>query len=117
MVPRWRAEISRALRNTGIVLVLGVLGLGAYLLLRAQGRQAQTTAAGLSLPAQITPFSVVAFLRRLQHEAGAKLDETARQSLSQQIEEIEATFFRGKPVPASAPDLDAVARKWLQTVS
>ena len=53
----------------------------------------------------------------IQHEAGAKLDETARQSLSQQIEEIEATFFRGKPVPASAPDLDAVARKWLQTVS
>ena len=112
-----KGRVSRALRNTGIVLVLGVLGLGAYLLLRAQGRQAQTTAAGLSLPAQITPFSVVAFLRRLQHEAGAKLDETARQSLSQQIEEIEATFFRGKPVPASAPDLDAVARKWLQTVS
>ena len=36
------------------------------------------------------------------------------QSLKAQIAEIEAAFFRGTPAPASAPDLEAIARKWLQ---
>ena len=112
-----KGRVSSALRTAVILLALAVLGGAAYLLRRLEARQAHTTPSGLSLPAQLTPFSVVAFLRRLQHEAGAKLDESARRSLAQQIEEIEAAFFRGKPVPGSAPDLDAVARKWLQTVS
>lgn len=110
------ARVSSVLRNLGIVLVLAAIGAVAYLL-RAKGRKAQTTSAALALPPEITPFTVVAFLRRLQHDPGAKLDESTRRSLKQQIDEIEAAFFRGTPVPASAPDLNAVARKWLQTVS
>jgi hypothetical protein len=112
-----QSRASSAIRNAGIVLALVALGVVVYLLRRAKGRKAHAPAAGLALPAHITPFSVVAFLRRLQRETNGKLDESARQSLKTQIEEIEAAFFRGQPAPASAPDLESVARKWLQAAS
>ena len=73
--------------------------------------------AALALPPQITPFSVVAFLRRIQQEFAAKLDETSRQSLQAQIREIENAFFSGGNVPSNAPNLEAVARKWHQSVA
>ena len=106
--------VSSGIRNAMIVILLGALGAVAFVLLRNRGRQTTTSEAALALPAQVTPFSVVAFLRRIQRESGNRLDEPARHSLKSQIEEIEAAYFSGTPAPASAPDLEAVARKWLQ---
>ena len=50
------------------------------------------------------------FLRKI-----AGLDDQARQSLKAQIAEIETAFFRGAPATPGAPDLEAIARKWLNT--
>jgi hypothetical protein len=110
-----QSRAGRGLRYGLVALGLVVLGAVAYVLRRAAGRAGPVAATGLTLPASITPFTVVAFLRRIQRETGARLDEPVRQALRAQIEEIEAAFFRGAPAPARAPDLDAVARQWLQT--
>jgi thiol-disulfide isomerase/thioredoxin len=112
-----KSRASSALRNAALALIVVVLGVAAYLLRRAKGRQAQAAVAPFALPTPITPFSAVAFLRRVQREAGARLDESARRALATQIEEIEAAFFRGTPAPANAPDLPAIARNWLQAAS
>jgi hypothetical protein len=107
--------VGSSVRNGLIALVVLAVAIGGWFLWRSQNRRAQVVTMGLALPAQITPFSVVAFLRRIQREAGARLDESARQSLNAQIAEIETAFFRGTPEPAGAPDLEAIARKWLHT--
>jgi hypothetical protein len=108
-----RGAVSSVLRNGLIALVALAIAIGGWFLWRSQNRRPQVAASGLALPTQITPFSVVAFLRRIQREAGARLDESTHQSLNAQITEIETAFFRGAPEPAGAPDLEAIARKWL----
>jgi hypothetical protein len=107
--------MSGGLRNLIVVVVLAVVGVGAYLLLRAKQRHQPTAAAALAVPAQLTPFSVVAFLRRLQREA--KLDDGKREALAAQIREIETACFGPAPQAAGGPDLETIARKWLQAVS
>lgn len=109
-----KSATSSALRTAMFALLLVVAGLSAFFMLRKRGSQSSVAEAELALPAQITPFSVVAFLRRIQRDCAAKLDEPARQSLSLQIQEIEGAFFRGAPASATAPDLQAVAQKWWQ---
>ena len=109
-----KSGVSSGLRTAATVLGLCAVALVVFLLVRAKGRQVHAAEEGIQLPRQITPFSVVAFLRRIQRDFAGKLDEPARQSLKTQIEEIEAAFFREPPASATAPDLEAVARKWWQ---
>jgi hypothetical protein len=110
-----RSGGSSLARNIGVTV--GVVGLAVGLFMIARRRPQQTQAVdGLTVPAQITPFSVVAFLQRIQREYAAKLDEGKRQSLQAQIREIESAFFSGGNSSATSPDLEAVARKWLQAV-
>ena len=111
-----KSTVNRGLRNAFIVFVLGGITLGAWLRLRARSGLTQASANALEMPAQITPFSVVAFLRRLQREASGRLDEPAKQALKGQIEELELAFFRGGQAPSNPPDLAAVAQKWWQLV-
>ena len=105
---------NRGLRNGFIGLVLAAIGIGVWRMQRARNRAPKSAADALALPAHITPFSVVAFLRRIQRDGAERLDEPAKQSLKQQIEEIESAFFQGATASANAPDLEAVARKWWQ---
>ncbi|MBK8002231.1 MAG: hypothetical protein IPK15_26965 [Verrucomicrobia bacterium] len=72
---------------------------------------------GLSLPAELTPFSVVAFLHRIQRDHAPRFDETTRQKLQTQIREIEAAFFSGSRAASNAPNLESIARQWQQLVS
>jgi hypothetical protein len=111
-----RSGASRMARN--ILLGVGVLaiGVGAYLFRRRRKHQPGTVA-GLAMPEQISPFSVVAFLRRIQREYAPRLDEGARQSLQAQIQEIESAFFSNGAPPTVSPDLESIARKWVQAVA
>jgi hypothetical protein len=104
---------SREIRIAVFALIVVALGIGAWLMLRAKNRGPNEAVETLALPAQITPFTVAAFLRRIQREAGGRLDEPARQSLKQQIEEIESAFFKSASSNGT-PDLEAVAKKWWQ---
>ena len=108
------SKVSRGLQTAAVLLGLGAIALVITLMARAKGRQSHTPTEALQLPRQITPFSVVAFLRRVQREAGGKLDEAKRQSLTAEIEAIEAAFFRDNPKAENAPNLEAVAQRWLQ---
>jgi hypothetical protein len=108
--------VSSGLRNLAIVVALAAVGVAAWLLLRSRQRQQVGTKAVLAVPAQLTPFSVVAFLRRVQREGSARLDAAGREALKAQIREIEAACFSPAASAAGHPDLEAIARKWLQAV-
>ena len=105
---------SRLARNILIATGLIALGVVGYVLRRMKKPHAPETSGVLSVPAQITPFSVVAFLRRIQREHAGKLDEGAHAALGAQIQQIESVFFSGSAVGAGAQDLESVAREWGQ---
>ncbi len=107
-----KTGVNRALRTAMLAVLALVAIAAAFFVLRKKNQPPTATAAALALPAQLTPFSVVAFLRRIEREAAAKLDEPARQSLALQIQEIEGAFFRSATAPTNAPDLQAIAQKW-----
>jgi hypothetical protein len=111
------SKVSRGLRTSVVVLALAVLGASAFLFARFRHRKEPVAAAPLVLPAQLTPFTVVAFLRRIQRDFAAKLGATDREALKTQIGEIEAAFFSPASPTGSAPDLESVARKWLEAAS
>ena len=106
--------VSRSLRNLVVVVILGALALGGWLWRRARGGKTSAVVASLKVPETLTPFSTVAFLRRIQREAAGRLDEAARKSLQAEIEGIETAYFRRALPAEKSPDLAAVASKWLQ---
>jgi hypothetical protein len=93
--------------------LIGVLGVIVLYFLRRRNRDAVDVDHKLEAPAEFTPFSVVSFLRRVEHEAGAKLDDAARAAIRKEIEEIETSNYRNPPSPTDAKALEATARKWL----
>ena len=109
-------QVRSVLRDVVLGLVLLALGVAAYAFFRRRRRRETSDAEFLALPTQVTPFSVVAFLRRIQRDHAPKLDPGKREALQAQIHDIESAFFSNRP-SAGAPDLESVARKWLQTVS
>ena len=111
-----RGVVGNKGRNLVIGATLALLAVIAYLFLRKRVRKTKVAEEQLALPAQLTSFSVVAFLRRIQHDLGVKLDDSARQALQTQIAEMEATNFCNPPTPTSAQALESIARKWLHAV-
>jgi hypothetical protein len=103
-------------RNIAIAVVLLGAGTAAYLFRRQRQRE-PVEIAGLAMPVQISPFSVVAFLRRIQREHAPRLDDDARESLQAEIREIESAFFSNGSPPDGSPDLESIARKWVQAVA
>ena len=112
-----RSAVSTGLRNGVIAAGLLALAFGIYGFRRMAGRRTSPTEHGLRVPAEITPFSVIAFLQRIQREHAPRLDEGSRQKLQAQIREIESAFFSGsKASSGHGPDLESIARQWLQVV-
>jgi hypothetical protein len=109
-------RVSSTLRNVLVALAVLAVGFGIYGFVRLRHRRQPQATEALTIPAQITPFSVVAFLQRIEREHALNLNTTAREGLKSQIREIESAFFSHAP-SNGAPDLEAVARKWLQAVS
>jgi hypothetical protein len=97
-----------------VVLALAILGL---LIRRRRPDAVQSGEAALALPPQITPFSVLAYLRRVQRESNGRLNEANRQSLQEEIRKLEAAFFPVGAASTNGTDLEAVARKWQRTAA
>ena len=65
----------------------------------------------------MTPFSVVAFLRRIERDRGTSLDAAGRVALGEEIARIEAGHFQRGAGEVAVTELETTARKWLQAVS
>ena len=112
-----RSNVSRGLRGATLVIALAVVGVGGFLLLRFRRRKAPVVAAPPALPARLTPFTVVAFLRRIQRDFAPKLGEGERAALKVEIGKIESACFSGVVPAGDGPNLEAIASKWLRAVS
>jgi len=108
-------NVSNGLRNATLLGLLAAAVLGLIVYLRRKVAKAHAPAEVLALPAQLTPFTAVAFLRRIQQHHSARLATSQRNALRSQIADLEAGYFSGGQAPSL--DLAAVLSKWLHAVS
>ena len=101
-------------RNGVIAALLALLLGGIVWLMRRGKKSAVAVSEELAAPADPTPFSTVAFLRRILSHHGERLSEIDRSALSSQIKEIESGFFSGGQAPSI--DLTAIVNRWLGVV-
>jgi hypothetical protein len=110
---RLTGGVRSGIRNALLSVLLAGVVLAAFVLLRRRQKPGRPTEPGIALPSRITPFSVVAFLRRIQQQAGTRLDAAARAELQGEIRRIEGAYFSSEAATADPAELRAVAQKWL----
>ncbi len=89
-----------------IAAPLALVGFTGYRALRTRRRR--PVVARFPVPATITPFSVLALLRNIQHNNG--LASAAKEELSSSIDVLERHYFAGDEVPT--PNLRSLAETW-----
>lgn len=65
--------------------------------------------ARFALPANLTPFTVIGFLKELEAQAG--FDEAARRQLQDAVVSIERHYFQDADV--APPDIQQISQRWL----
>jgi len=107
-------QAGKSPRYMVLVVLAGLLLAAVLWFSRRLKQRTQVATHDLTTPAEPTPFSTVAFLRRIRAEHARQLSERDMAALNAQIGEIETGFFSGGPPPPL--DLAAIAGKWLGVV-
>ncbi len=104
------SQVGNTPRN---VVLLGLLALliavGVWLSRKRKVRDG-IVSEDLTVPTDPTPFSTVAFLRRIRTNHAPQLSDMDKVALTAQIDEIEAGYFSGAKAPSL--DLPAIIGKW-----
>jgi hypothetical protein len=74
-------------------------------------------ASPFSLPRELSPFSIVTLLHRIQSSPAADLSDEQRQSLCRDIVAVERRAFAREADSFSPQDLEMIGRRWLSIVS
>ena len=93
----------------GVVLLLGV----GVAVIRRRPKVDAVDTGRFRMPADVTPFTILALLRRIREEAGVA--DSDRKDLDAVIVEVERQFFREES--HGELDLRAVAEGWLRRVA
>lgn len=106
------AETDYRLWIGGAVGLL-VVGLLTFLALRRKPADSSNAPPLFTFPREVTPFSVIALLHRIQSSRAVPLNDEQRHSLSSDIHTLEQHTFARDSSTAPTHDLNAVARRWL----
>ena len=109
-----KSQVGNGPRNAVLLSLLAVLIAVLVWIVRRGKAGVAEISKELSVPVDPTPFSTVAFLRRLRKDHALVLTDTDKAALNSQIDEIEAGYFSSGKSPAI--DLPAVISKWLGIV-
>ena len=99
---------GNGLRNTLLVCLLLAAIAGVIVFFRRKKTTSSGDSDSLAIPSNLTPFTTVAYLRRLR--AASTLSTSEQAALTQQIQEIEAACFRREP--ANSLDFTGLIQKW-----
>ena len=102
------SPFGNGLRNTLLVCLLLAAIAAVIVFFRRKKTTLTKDSDSLAIPSNLTPFTTVAYLRRLRASHALSASENA--ALSQQITEIEATCFLREPTPS--PDFPTLIKKW-----
>lgn len=105
-------QFGNGFRNT-VLWVLPVAAIAAVMVVLRRKKSTSTAATlDLTAPADPTPFSTVAFLRRIRSTHDQAMSDSEKTALNQQISEIEAACFSREPVKGM--DLTSLIKQWLE---
>ncbi|MDB6079473.1 MAG: hypothetical protein JWO82_3220, partial [Akkermansiaceae bacterium] len=104
------------LRNSLVFILIAAAISAAVVFLRRKAKGVTDVADGFAAPANPTPFSTVAYLRRIRATHEPSLSASEKEALNQQITEIEAGHFSSAQA-SPAMDLSAIISKWGQVAS
>lgn len=95
----------------------GVLALALLAVMAVRTKNGDTTAPPplFTLPAEFTPFSVIALLHRIQSSPAVTLSPEQRTQLAADMHALEQQAFARDSHAASSPELEKMARRWLDT--
>ena len=94
------------------LLMIGVL---TWLALRRKPLDSSAAPPLFTLPREVTPFSVIALLQRIESSHAVPLSDDQRRTLQSEIHNLEQHTFARDSSPATSHDLDTLARRWLGT--
>ncbi len=105
-------QFGNGLRNTVLVLLLIAAIVAAIVVLSRKKAIGSAASLDLTAPADPTPFSTVAFLRRIRATHDLVMSDSEKAALNKQIAEIEAACFSREPVKNM--DFPGLIKKWLE---
>lgn len=91
----------------GLTVLLLVVGVVVFVALSGKSETPQSR-----LPEDLTPFNVITLLKDMHQNNG--LQPSKKEELALSINRLEAHYFGEERDPDSSPDLDQIARTWLQ---
>jgi hypothetical protein len=97
-------------------IVFIVCGVGLYFVLRSPKGEVTAVMMPYTLPGQITPFTVLGLLRRMEQDGQLSLPPARRGELSLAIQDLERRFFGPGAETNGQADLERVAREWVERV-
>ncbi len=106
------AEADNRLWIGGTVGLLAI-GLVTFLALRRKPADAFAAPPLFTFPREVTPFSVIALLHRIQSSRAVPLNDEQRLSLTSDIHALEQHTFARNSTTAPTHDLNALAGRWL----
>jgi hypothetical protein len=92
--------------GSSVVGAMAVMAIVLALVVRRRPR----AAAGLPLPATLTPFTLLVFLRRVRQ--GGKVPVSERDELDHIIADLERRYFADEAGASGAPNLREMAERW-----
>ncbi|QDU92854.1 hypothetical protein Pla8534_06270 [Lignipirellula cremea] len=102
--------------GAGAVGVLLLAGLGV-LLVRNRKDAVAVGPPLFTLPAELTPFSVIALLHRIQRSPAVQLSEDQRQQLQADIRTLEQQTFAPQAKTAAPAELQTIASRWVDAAA
>jgi hypothetical protein len=108
------SQVGNGPRNLALLGLLAAAVVAVVLMARRKKAVQSAVAKELAAPADPTPFTTVAFLRRIKQDHAPHLSDGDQAALKAQIDEIEAGYFSGGNAPSL--DLSAIIGKWLGVV-
>lgn len=104
-------QISSVWIAVGILAVLAVIGVIAWLVLKKPQPRTQVARSKFALPESPTPFNVLSLLKNIERNNGLSPD--GKQELATSINRIERYYFSGEQDDNSV-DLQEVAQGWVR---
>ena len=92
-----------------------MIGLFVVFVIRGRVDQSTSEVPLFTLPADLSPFSVLALLRRIQTSQAIALTDEQRQTLLKEVRSLERETFSQSDTPPTTNHLETIARRWLDT--
>ena len=114
------AEVAKVAESDYRLWIGGVVGLLvvallAFLALRRKPAESTNGPPLFTFPREVTPFSVIALLHRIESSHMVSLTDDQRHLLQSEIHRLEQLAFARESNSSSSRDLDELAHRWLGT--